>query len=142
MPRYQLCGPHIVSKILDGEAIIINLDNGVYYSLDGVGAAVWDALVAGRDTTTVSELIRQTYECNGQPIESDIEALLAQLLEEKLFHAEMGAATATEQATSQPSGDRPPYTRPQLQIYRDMAELLALDPPVPGFLDAVGPPRA
>ena len=28
----------IASKVIDGEAIIINLANGVYYSMDKVGA--------------------------------------------------------------------------------------------------------
>ncbi len=32
----------VASKVIDGEAIIINLANGVYYSMDKVGALVWE----------------------------------------------------------------------------------------------------
>ena len=37
----------VASKVIDGEAIIINLANGVYYSMDKVGALVWDLLQTG-----------------------------------------------------------------------------------------------
>lgn len=41
--------PHVVHETIDGEAILIHLVTGTYYSLDGVGAELWGALAAGVD---------------------------------------------------------------------------------------------
>ena len=36
--RFRVNTEEVAAKVIDGEAIIINLTTGVYYSMDGVGA--------------------------------------------------------------------------------------------------------
>lgn len=36
--------PTVVGQVIDGEAVVINLQNGAYYSLVGSAAAIWEAL--------------------------------------------------------------------------------------------------
>ena len=38
--RMQPNKEEVAAKVMDGEAILINLSNGIYYSMDKVGAVV------------------------------------------------------------------------------------------------------
>ena len=42
---------------------------------------------------------------------------------------------AVVRARASAGADKLPYKSPQLHIYTDMEDLLALDPPTPGFAD-------
>ena len=38
----------VAVKIMDGEAIFINLSSGVYYSMDSIGAIIWEMIENGQ----------------------------------------------------------------------------------------------
>ena len=123
----------IASKVIDGEAIIINLANGVYYSMDKVGALVWERLQAGYTLDDVIRAVTEAYDVSPEQAESHIVELVEELLQENLVvTSENGASRAAEIGRQE---DRLPYELPKLNIYRDMGDLLALDPPVPGLGD-------
>ncbi len=46
-PRHALNGEVATAKVIDGEAIVINVVTGRYYSLEGPGALAWALLAAG-----------------------------------------------------------------------------------------------
>ncbi len=48
--------PEVVSRLVEGEVVLLNVASGEYYSLDEVGSRAW-ALMAD-DGVTVSELCR------------------------------------------------------------------------------------
>ena len=52
----------VASKVIDGEAIIINLANGVYYSMDKVGALVWERVQAGYTLDDVIRAVTGAYD--------------------------------------------------------------------------------
>ena len=115
--------------VIDGEAIIINLETGVYYSMQGAGGRVWAMLAGHRTVRSMIDEMVMTYEVTADVVSADIHAVLRQLLDEGLI-----------QRSSEPSdtiavgaAERQPYQRPRLEIYRDMQDLLALDPPAPGM---------
>ena len=124
----------VASKVIDGEAIIINLANGVYYSMDKVGALVWERLQAGYTLDDVIRAVKDAYDVSPEQAESHIVELVEELLQENLVGtSENGASHAAEMIARQE--DKSPYELPKLNIYRDMGDLLALDPPVPGLGD-------
>ena len=47
MTRFEIEGPPVIHQTLDGEVIIVNLDTGTYYRLEGAAAEVWTALEEG-----------------------------------------------------------------------------------------------
>jgi Coenzyme PQQ synthesis protein D (PqqD) len=123
----------VASKVIDGEAIIINLANGVYYSMDKVGALVWDLLQAGHTLEEVIVGVTCRYDVTREQAESNVRDLVQELVQENLVvSTENGAAAPAQPMEHQ---DRVPYEIPKLNIYRDMGDLLALDPPVPGLGD-------
>ena len=116
--------------VIDGEAIIINLTTGVYYSMQGIGGELWAMLGERRPFGAMLETIVASYDVTADEARRDIEAVLGQLLDEGLIQP----ASGTEGAPAIPAAAaKKPYARPELQVYRDMQDLLALDPPAPGM---------
>ena len=76
--------PDIVSKIMDGEAILINLQTGAYYSLRDAGALVWHALCGHRTRGEILETVAAHYDEKPADLESDLAELLARFEEENL----------------------------------------------------------
>jgi hypothetical protein len=117
--------------VIDGEAIIINLVSGAYYSMQGIGGEVWSMIAAHRTVGSMLNEIVSRFDVSAEEARLDLDTVLGQLLEEGLVRVSSpgeGACVGTSDASP-----RKPYERPLLQVYRDMEELLALDPPAPGM---------
>lgn len=129
----------VAAKVIDGELIIIRLSDGTYYSMDNVGTTVWQMIDAGTDLSTLVGAVASRYGAPLADVQSDIAALLRQLIEEALVLPSDGAVATP----SSPASATAAYQKPKLNIYRDMGNLLALDPPTPGIDDlAYGGPSA
>jgi Coenzyme PQQ synthesis protein D (PqqD) len=127
--------PEIASKIMDGEAILINLQSGAYYSLRHAGAVVWQALRGHRTRDEVLQVVAVYYGEHPAHMESDISELLGRLQEENLVRvSEHDRAVDAEEALLPASAT---YQKPSFEKFSDMADLLALDPPTPGALDSL-----
>ncbi|PEN14005.1 PqqD family protein [Longibacter salinarum] len=70
-----------VSSDLAGEQVILNLDNGVYYSLNEVGSQVWSLLKQPRTLHEVVDDIAGDYPVPRDRIEADVVTLAGDLLE-------------------------------------------------------------
>jgi hypothetical protein len=124
----------VASKVIDGEAIIINLANGVYYSMDKVGALVWERLQAGYTLDDVIRAVTGAYDVAREQAESNVMELVEKLLQENLVVPSGNGASGTAPVIASHE-DKLPYELPKINIYRDMGDLLALDPPLPGLGD-------
>jgi hypothetical protein len=126
--QFRTNTPGVIGEVLDGEAIIVSLETGAYYSLNGVGAEVWTAAQAG--TTLAAVIAWAIAHYAGEPavIADGVTALVEELLGEGLLVA--GGVTAIECApvSALSAAGRPPFVRPNLEKYTDMADLLLLDP--------------
>ena len=69
-----------VSCDLAGEAAILNLQAGVYYGLDAVGARVWHLLQEPRTVQDIRETLLMEYEVEADRCERDLLALLQELV--------------------------------------------------------------
>lgn len=119
----------VAAEVIEGEAVIINLDTGVYHSMDRAGAQVWEALAAG---STPSEVVAALSGATGVARETaaaDVARVLESLVGEGLLVVNP-SATAPASPPRVPAGE---YAPPVLTSYRDMRDLLALDPPAPGL---------
>ena len=126
----------VAAKVIDGEAILINLANGIYYSMDKVGGLVWEMVEKGYSLKEVVSAVVERYDVSREQAEADVQRLLEELLQENLVTvAEDGATSPAKSEWGEQS--RAPYEAPKLNIYRDMGDLLALDPPTPGLQDIV-----
>lgn len=131
--RYRLRTDNTAATMIDGEAIIVNLTTGVYYSMDKVGAEVWEMIGQGLSTLQIAAAVAARYEIEQDKALVDIERLTETLGAEDLIER----SDEPDADASHPglAANRLPYAIPRLEIYRDMGDLLALDPPMPGLRD-------
>jgi len=52
----------VAAKVMDGEAIIINLSNGCYYSMERTGGAIWGMVEAGYSLDEMVEDLLRRYD--------------------------------------------------------------------------------
>jgi hypothetical protein len=119
----------VAAKVMDGEAIIINLTNGMYYSMDQVGGLLWELIERGETLSAMVDAVVASYDVDATQARTDLERLLAELLDEQLVVDADGSPT--DGGSLPAPAVRQPYTRPELNKYSDMGDLLALDPPMP-----------
>jgi hypothetical protein len=80
-PRHLSCG-------LAGEAVILNLDNGLYYGLNESGSHAWELLQAGTTFGELADALFERFDAPRSAIEEDLRALLAQLQQQGLIRIE------------------------------------------------------
>jgi hypothetical protein len=124
-----VCAPDVAAKVIDGEAIIINLANGIYYGADHVGGVVWSLLEAGRSIAEVTAHVAACYDVSAEQVHADVMRMISRLLEEQLVQE--ASTRSGDSIFIPPSSAGAPYVPPELHVYRDMGDLLALDPPMP-----------
>lgn len=130
--RFKVNTPTVTHEIIDGEAVIINLDSGNYYSLVETGSLIWSLLERGASASEVQDLLQQGYQGNATDIDRGVQELLAQLQQENLIvpvdAAPVVELTDLQQILPANGHEKPAFNPPQLNKYSDMQELLLLDP--------------
>jgi len=128
----------IVAKIMDGEAVIINLANGLYYSTDRLGGTIWSMIEAEAPLSQMVATISARYDVSPGQAQAD----LVRFVDALLAHDLIAVADTNDTATAGPAAapviaaeEKLPYAPPHVSAYTDLEELLALDPPTPGFAD-------
>jgi hypothetical protein len=68
-----------ISCDLAGEVGILNLKDGEYYSLNSVGARIWNLIHEPKSVTEIRDLLLQEYQVEPECCEGDLLALLEEL---------------------------------------------------------------
>lgn len=130
---FALGAPTIVSEVINGEAIIIDMQSGNYYSTEGLGTSLWLAATAGQDRATLIGSIGVSYP-ESREASADADTFLNVLLENKLLIEIASNGAIVDDLV----GSIGAYVCPKLQRHSDMQDLIMLDPI--HDVDAVGWP--
>ena len=121
----------IISQVIDDEAIIVNIETGVYYSLREPGATAWRLMEQGVTVESIIKELTQKYNGSLTDITSGVQLLLDELESENLItrtqspvQDDVVSPTSSEFTASQ----KQPFCMPVLEKFDDMAQLLLLDP--------------
>lgn len=74
----------ILSHNLQGEEVVLNLNNGVYWGLDAVGTRTWALLQENRRLDSIYEIMREEYEVSEERLRQDLLNFMAQLVDNGL----------------------------------------------------------
>jgi len=74
----------LVWRVVDGEALIVDLTSGAFFSLDRVGTEIWIALKNGSDRAQIVATITAKYGVDEQTVQRDVAELLDELSREGL----------------------------------------------------------
>jgi len=131
--RFRVNTPTVTHETIDGEAVIINLDSGNYYSLIEVGSFIWGLVEKGSSASEVQNLVLQTYQGDANEVDRCVQELLAQLQQEGLIvpvdgEGALNLVQLNQVLPSNNNHEKPSFNPPLLNKYSDMQELLLLDP--------------
>ena len=121
--RYQLNRPDVIQETVDGEALIIHTPSGCYYSLEGTGEHLWNALLAGYSSAEIAAAYPSAGEGTAAALNDAVELFARQLqAEQLLLPCDLTAAPGPITPAAHP------FVNPVLQKFTDMQELLLVDP--------------
>jgi Coenzyme PQQ synthesis protein D (PqqD) len=127
---YKVNAPHVIHEIIDGEAVLVNMKNGYYYSLDDAGADIWDLIEKGNSLSQIEDLLKRKYRSSDSEIKSGLYELISNLHTEALIVGldALPNASALDGKPTDGSTAKKDFVKPTLQKYTDMEDLLLLDP--------------
>lgn len=76
-----VANPRHASCELEGEAVILALDSGIYYGLDGVGKLVWELIQEPRAIEAVCTSVQEVYDVGHERCLNDVIRLVDHLRE-------------------------------------------------------------
>mgnify|MGYP001550100395 CR=1 FL=1 len=82
VPRH---GEAVIYRLVDGEAILLDLDSSYYYSLDPIGSEIWGMCDGTRSLQSVAERVCSDYDVDWDQAQADLLALVADLRQEGLI---------------------------------------------------------
>lgn len=129
---FKINTPRVIHEVIDGEAVIVNLEKGSYYSMDRLGAAIWSLIENGKSVTQIVGAISSRNGDNRREVADGVEQLLVELQQESLIVPstldEFSIGPDSPLPASSEGFDKVPFERPVLHKYTDMEDLLLLDP--------------
>ncbi len=115
--------PQVIHERFDDDITVLNLENGLYYALEGSATVLWSCLQIG---ATPHELTK-TLVAYGVEFDAEIavEEFLATLASAGLTTSKAPTLAPSPPEEFKPEGELAP---PMIEEFGDMAELLLLDP--------------
>lgn len=125
---FQINRHKFVHETMEDEVVMVNLDSGIYYSLDSSSIWVWRAILAGYSLTEIIQFGKSKFDVSDEELLRALNTFLDKMKEEGIV---VTASSPWKEAEIPPSGDdtpKSPFTPPRLELYSDMQDLLLLDP--------------
>jgi len=152
--RYRPNAPQVIAETIAGEAMIVNLATGHYFSLQGSGVDIWAEIEHERRLSDIVATLELRYAAEEREIATAVEQLIDELEQEKLVVAttegerasDSAVADATSESALSENGarasaqERPRFVQPALAKFTDMQDIILLDPV--HEVDASGWPHA
>lgn len=123
----------VIHETIEGETVLVNLDSGTYYSLDGMGADLWRLIEGGTNAGAIVDWVACRYEGERAEMEKAVHLLLGDLQQEGLIvideEKEYENIVEHDGHDKVSPGERiKNFIHPVLHKYTDMQDLLLLDP--------------
>ncbi len=80
--------PDAICTMVDGEAVVLHLGNGFYYSLNPVGATIWEEFSKGHTMSEIVNTVCKEFEVTQDVATKDLADLMADLSQEGLVLSE------------------------------------------------------
>ena len=80
--------PDVLSQVVGGEMVLLDLKNGGYFGLDEVGTRIWQLLQEKGETDYISQKLLEEYDVEEEQLHKDIKELIDKLVEEGLISIE------------------------------------------------------
>jgi hypothetical protein len=126
-PILRVNAPAVVAEIIDGEAVIMDLATGHYFSTQHAGSDIWRGIELGAPQTVIVRCLAAAYSIAPDVAAEAVSAFVDDLKERNLV-LETASRPPDEEPANWIAPTGRPFAVPVLHAYTDMEELLLLDP--------------
>jgi hypothetical protein len=77
--------PKLIANQMDGEIVMMSIDNGEYYGLDEVGSRIWELLESQVLVSSLIDSLMVEFNVSKEECERDIVDFLSELFEKGLL---------------------------------------------------------
>ncbi|UXX80821.1 PqqD family protein [Reichenbachiella carrageenanivorans] len=116
--------PTVSSELFEDEVVIVNLENGNYYSYSGSGIDIWKRLKGGITATNLKQTFLENLNLDQAELDK-LDTAIQELIDEGLITEKNGDPNTNDE-TLDFRHDK--FTTPSLNKFTDMQDLLLLDP--------------
>lgn len=64
--------PHVMSRLVGDETVLLDLESGVYFGLDGVGQRIWESIAEGLTLGEAVAVLVSEYEVGEDQAQADV----------------------------------------------------------------------
>jgi hypothetical protein len=82
--------PDVQCSVLEGEAVLLDLESGLYYTLNRVGTIAWEYFTGDYTLSQVLEAICERFDVDNEVARRDLFALVHHLSQEGLVQLQRG----------------------------------------------------
>ena len=79
--------PDLAAVAMDGELVMMGLDQGEYFGMRGVAASIWEHLEQPRTLDELCGLVSREYDTTSDACRPDVEAFVDDLVTRRLVDA-------------------------------------------------------
>jgi hypothetical protein len=76
MERRLRAKDSIISAELDNEAVLLNVETGIYFGIDAVGTRIWQLLEAGSSVEDIFSQLQEEYDVEPSELRTDLNEFL------------------------------------------------------------------
>jgi hypothetical protein len=117
----------VMSEVLDGEAVIVDLASGRYHAAVGVAATVWEGIVCGHAFDHIMNDVRRLHSGVPEDAEVAVNAFIESVVAAGLVQPSTSGTSTSDDRV--PAGPEPtPWAVPVLESHDDLADLMLIDP--------------
>jgi hypothetical protein len=87
MAKLFVVEPHVRSMIDEDGAVLLDLNAGTYYSLNGIAAKIWIKAEAGEEESTIVSTLCESYGVKEEQVRADMQAFMTGLAGKGLIRA-------------------------------------------------------
>jgi len=77
--------PHVMSRMVGDETVLLDLASGLYFGLDSVGQRIWQAVADGKKLGETVDIIVAEYDVDRDQATADVLQFTSTLLERGLL---------------------------------------------------------
>jgi hypothetical protein len=127
--RWAVAEASVVADVLDDEVVVVDLDNGAYYILEGSASVIWQMLAAGQELVAVTAMLSQWHPTHAEGMATAVSDFTAQLAGEGLLvPAPEGGGPALPELDLDALRGEAPFKPPEMFRYTEMEALIQMDP--------------
>ena len=127
--RFRLNTPNVIAETIEGEAILVDLTTGNYFSIQGSAASLWEAIAEGASLSRVADQVADVFELDAETARDVVSSFSAELERQGLIvPLDDGAGDPEPELDLHARANGQVFKKPVIEKYTDMQDLVLLDP--------------